>query len=53
MSAYTDDPFYMECVPTRPSPPDPYRMALGPTAQWDLLQLEAVVPVEHVEEPAA
>lgn len=34
------DELYRECIPTRPTPADPCRMALGPSAQFELLELE-------------
>ena len=39
MNAY-DDPLYRECIPTRPSPADPFRMEYGPTEQARRLELE-------------
>ena len=38
MSAYHNDALYRECIPTRPTPADPYRMEYGPTAQWAELE---------------
>ena len=39
MNAY-DDPLYRECIPSRPSPADPFRMEDGPTEQARRLDLE-------------
>lgn len=38
MNPYRDDPLYRELIPTRPTPPDPYRMEDGPS--FLLMQLE-------------
>lgn len=34
------DPLYRECIPTRLTPPDPYRMKAGPTAAFAELERE-------------